>query len=122
MLTLRQSTFAAILLESAVLFSLFRIHDLGTRLWCILWLAGVFGAYRVATHVVGFRGSCRCLGSLPTLFTANQAWADWFSLAALGLMGAGSTILLWKNTLHPNARGTQGSSNASTAANCGKEI
>lgn len=99
-LTVRQTTFAAAVLEGAVVAGLLRSQDRRGKLRVILWLASVFGAYRLALFGIGFHGSCPCFGRLAWWVPASRPWVEWIAPLALCLMGAGSTVLLWMGRPH----------------------
>ncbi len=89
-LTVRQMLFAAAALELGVAAVLLRRRDVRRAPGLILWLAAVFGAYRLGLWAMGFQGHCRCLGHLFDGLPGFEVWADRVLLAALGVMGAGA--------------------------------
>lgn len=86
--TVRQLMFLAALLELAVAFVLFRPKHAETAPWLVLWLVGVFTAYRVGLWAVGFQGHCSCLGHVLDFLPV--VWLDRLMVASLGVMGLGS--------------------------------
>jgi hypothetical protein len=97
--TVRQMMFLAALLELAVAFVLFRRQHAETAPWLVLWLVGVFAAYRVGLWAVGFQGHCSCLGHVLDFLPG--VWLDRLMVASLGAMGLGS---LWTIRYQPIER------------------
>lgn len=91
-LTVRQSTFAAALLELGIACWLFRRSVSPRAPWVILWLVAIFTAYRLGLHEVGYKGPCNCYGQLPNYFPLSRPWLEWLGPLALVAMGGGS---LW---------------------------
>lgn len=93
-LTVRQMTFTAALLELVVATELFRVVLLrpaqtASASWLVLWLVGVFAAYRVGLWAIDFRGHCSCLGHVLDYLPGSGAWIDWAMVGALAAMGLG---------------------------------
>lgn len=90
--TVRQMMFLAALLELAVAFVLFRRQHAETAPWLVLWLVGVFTAYRVGLWAVGFQGHCSCMGHVLDFLPG--VWLDRLMVASLGVMGSGALVCL----------------------------
>lgn len=100
-LTLRQITIAAGLLELSVVLCLVLVRKRAWRLSVILWLVTLFAVYRAGLAATGYHGPCTCFGSLPWVVPSSRQWIDWVSPLSLLVMGGGSGWLMWGGNRRP---------------------
>ena len=93
-LTARQVTFAAALLEAIIVCAVVRFRRSSKAPWLLLWLAIVFGLYRVGLWRTCFQGPCPCLGHLLDWSAFLSRLADLVLLCSIGFMGFGSLLLV----------------------------
>jgi hypothetical protein len=94
LLTVRQMTFGAMLIELGVAYALWRHRSAVWSSWLVLWLVGLFAVYRLGLWTIGFRGHCSCLGHLFDWLPGFNVWTDRLMLASLVVMAAGSLWVL----------------------------
>jgi len=67
------------------------------KIVAVLWLCLIFWVYRMGLVAVGFRGYCRCLGSVADWLGMTARSADQVSLAVLSLISVGALCCAWLN-------------------------
>jgi hypothetical protein len=99
-LTVRQMLFIVAVLEGWVAWQVFKPSVANRyKLFLILWLAGVFAAYRLGTWWLGHKSACGCMGTLLPLET------DTVNALAMGILVfllCGSTMFLWRESNNPS--------------------
>lgn len=93
-LTVRQMMFMAGVLEGGVAYALLCNRRAFRAPWLVLWLVGVFAAYRAGFWAVGFSGYCNCLGHIIGWIPGFEVWADRVMKASLAFMAAGCIWVL----------------------------
>ena len=63
-------------------------------LWALLWLACVFGVYRILLLRTGYDGPCHCLGQLPAWMPYANRIENQAALLILVYLAAGSGVFL----------------------------
>ncbi len=98
-LTRRQVLFVAAIMECFVVWNLTHIRRSDqSKLFSLTWLALIFGAYRGALWIVGYKGACSCLG---TLLPVNPNVLDWVMLIVLLYLFCFSLCFLLRNRMFP---------------------
>lgn len=87
--TNRQMLFLAALLELMVVWTICKF-DLVPALASTAWIASVFLAYRFLLWSSGFKGFCRCLGSITEALGVGPEAADRLAAFILGFLLIGS--------------------------------
>jgi hypothetical protein len=109
LISMRQSMLLAAALEIVVVVLVLRAPDIVRKAVLLLWIGSVFLFYRIGLWLVGFEGSCRCLGNVGDVFGISAETADWTAKGILVYLLVGSVaILLW----YPRFRGHTSSAGA----------
>ena len=90
----RQVLVLAAVLEVAVVWLLMRPSTDRAKLVGILWLCLVFATYRLGLVWIGFRGYCRCMGSMSEWLHISPEITDAISKGILCVMMIGAVVLL----------------------------
>ncbi len=80
---LREVLLMAALLEICVAVTLLAGRSGRRKGFCLLWIVGLFVAYRAGLRAIGFRGYCHCLGEWTTWLGLQQAGADALAVGIL---------------------------------------
>ncbi|MDA1278111.1 MAG: hypothetical protein O2960_29295 [Verrucomicrobia bacterium] len=94
-LTNRQLMAVAVGVELSVAFAVFsRRLDHLTKMAAVAWLATTFFAYRAGLWMIGYHGSCSCLGNAAAWLHVSPGIVDWAMRILLGFLLVGSYGLL----------------------------
>jgi hypothetical protein len=98
-LTVRQMLFIVAVLEGWVAWQVFKPSVANRyKLFLILWLAGIFAAYRLGTWWLGQKSACGCMGTLLPLQTNT---VNALAMGILVFLLCGSTLFLWRESKNP---------------------
>lgn len=93
-LSIRQTSFIAALLEIAVGMALLRTGSAMRKIALVLWLSGILVSYRLALWLIRYGGACSCLGDVSDWLGLPREWAEWTPRFVLGYLIAGGLLCL----------------------------
>jgi membrane protein implicated in regulation of membrane protease activity len=94
-LSVRQISVLAALLEILVAVVLIQQRHRKHHPWMLVWLASLFLAYRLGLYLVGYQGSCRCLGNPMSWLPRGGWWLDPL-LSGLVVVMLASGLYCWR--------------------------
>ncbi|MCX8156765.1 MAG: hypothetical protein N3J91_10010 [Verrucomicrobiae bacterium] len=94
--SLRQLLLWTALLELGVAWYLFNGRNIRARNYLLLWLCGLFIAYRVGLWLMQYKG-CSCLGTVTQWLPVSAGTVDLVMKLILAYLGIGSAVFIWKS-------------------------
>lgn len=105
----------AVALEVAVIMLCVLSRAQSVKISAILWLAAIFGCYRIGLLYLGYNLNCNCFGNARFWLNISQQDADYISsILVLLLLFGGLALLTLPNTNKDNETGKPGSADLQT--------